>query len=250
MPAVLPLETAIARGVPTDPAVTFPAVSVSEGPSCSIILSTLSPWPDIRPLVQDLLRQAHGVQGEVIVADGLGQYPTGDLEHRERLRWTRGTGLGVFDLRLAAIRSARGEIVIVTEDHCYVKTGWCEAILYLHRRHPEADVIKGTVHNGSTSTVIDRAGFALLQWRGVPPIDHVEAARTLGINGSTFKRRSIDALLTAFPQLTPELLTPAEIGRAGLNLLVDETLAVTHVQSETWWGHGLLHYHNARAIGG
>jgi hypothetical protein len=225
-------------------------MSVPEVPSCSIILATLSPWDDIRPLVQELLRQAHGVRGEVIVADGIGQFPTGNLEHRERLQWCPGSGLGVFDLRLSAVRRARGEIVIVTEDHCHVQPGWCEAIVDLHRRHPEVDVIKGTVRNGSTSTVIDRAGFAMLQWRNVPPVDQVEAARTLGINGSAFKRRSIDALLAAFPELPPELLTPAEIRRAGLRLLVDDTLTVTHVQSETWWRHGLLHYHNARAIGG
>ena len=35
-----------------------------------------------------------------------------------------------------------------------------------------------------------------------------------------------------------------------LTLLVDADLQVTHVQTETWLGHGKLHFHNARAIVG
>ncbi len=223
---------------------------MTKNPSCSVILATLSPWAEIRPLIEDLLRQADGAGGEVVVADGIGQARPEGLAFPNSLRWISAPGLGVFALRLAALHAARGGIVIVTEDHCYVKPDWCKTIIELHGRHPDADVIKGRVDNGSQAHMIDRAAFAMLQCRNTPPIDPREAARAFGINGVAFKRRALDAVWRIFPDRSPELLSPDEIRRANLTLLVDSALQVTHVQSETWWGHGKLHFHNARAIVG
>ncbi len=219
-------------------------------PACSIVLTTLAPWTEIRGLIRELVRQAEQVRGEVVVADGLGRARPDDVEFPERLRWIPAPDKGVFALRLAAVRASLGEIVVSTEDHCYVDPEWCQTIIDLHNQHPDADVIKGRVDNGSTTRTIDRAGFMVVQWRNVPPIDPEESVRMLGIVGVAFKRRAVDALQRRFPDLTPELLSPAEVERANLKVVVDTALRVTHVQSESWWGHGMLHFHNARAIMG
>ena len=223
---------------------------MTQNPSCSVVLATLSPWAGIRPLIEELLRQVDAAGGEVVIADGLVQPRPQGLAFPDRLRWLSRPGLGVFDLRLAALHEARGAIIIVTEDHCYVRPDWCQTVLELHGRHPDADVIKGRVDNGSQARLIDRAAFTMLQWRNVPPIDSGEASRAFGINGVAFKRRALDALWRMFPDRSPELLSPNEIRRANLMLLADAGLQVTHVQSETWWAHGKLHFHNARAIVG
>ena len=86
----------------------YPCATVNDPrPSCSIILATLSPWVEIRPLIEELLRQAHLAGGELVVADGIGQSPYDGQPIPGRLRWIPAPGLGVFALRLMAIQAAR-----------------------------------------------------------------------------------------------------------------------------------------------
>lgn len=218
--------------------------------SCSVVLGTRSDWDEIRPLVADLLRQVASIGGEVVVADGLGRPAPSDVPCQGRLVWIPSTGLGAFDLRTAAIHAARGDIVVLTEDHCIPDPDWAARLVALHARHADIDIIKGSVRNGTRDRLIDRAAFTLVQWRNVPPIDLAEASRLVGIGGVAFKRRALDAVTRAFPAIAPEMLSPGEMRRMKLRVLADASLSVTHLQQETWLGHGRLHFHNARAVTG
>jgi Glycosyl transferase family 2 len=216
--------------------------------TCSVVLGTLAGWPQRRRLLEPLLRQVRNAQGELVVADGTGQPPPGELDADSSARWLSIPGAGIFDLRLAALQAARGAIVVVTEDHCLVPPDWCRRIIDLHAQHPEADVITGTVDNGSRSRSIDWAAFIVNHLPNMPPIDTVLASARLGINGVSYKRRALDVLLRDFPRLTPELVQAPALRRLRLRVVCDESLVVSHVQAETWLGHGALHYHNARAV--
>lgn len=216
--------------------------------SCSVVLGTLAPWTHRRSLLEPLLRQIRDVRGEVVIADGTGQSPPTDPSAGSWLRWLSLPGAGIFDLRLAAIEASRGTIVVITEDHCSIPPGWCRRIIDLHARYPEADIITGSVDNGSRSRSIDWAAFIVNHLPNVPPIDKAQASGPLGINGVSYKRRAIEVLRRDFPQLTPELISPSALRRTQLDVRCHESLTVSHVQSETWLGHGALHFHNARAI--
>jgi hypothetical protein len=218
-------------------------------PPVSVVLATLSGWSAIRTAVGALARQADEVRGEVIVADGSGgASPARDLP--PRVTWLTLDGAGIFDLRLAALRRALGDVVIVTEDHCLAPANWCRHILDLHERHPDADIVQGRVDNASRTTRIDWASYLVNQSAHVPPIDPAGATRQVGIVGVSLKRRALDTLLRAHPQMPPELVPTPELRSHDFRVHVDETLRLDHVQSETWLGHAALHFHTARAIAG
>jgi hypothetical protein len=214
-----------------------------------VLLATLAGWPSVRPVVDALARQAGQVQGEVVVADGSG-HPSPGHELPPHVAWLTLPGAGIFDLRLAALRRALGDIVVLTEDHCLVSSNWCRRMLDLHARHPDADIIQGRVDNASRTTHIDWAAFLVTQSPHVPPIDLPAAIRQLGIVGVSVKRRAIDTLRAAHPHMPLELVPTADLGSHGLRVHVEEALSVEHVQSETWLGHAALHFHNARAVAG
>jgi hypothetical protein len=212
-----------------------------------VVLGTLAAWAERRGFLEPLFGQIRDAQGEVVIADGTGQPPPADLNANSSVRWLSAPGAGIFDLRLAAIQASRGEIVIVTEDHCAIPSGWCRRIVDLHAHYPEADVISGTVDNGSRSRSIDWAAFLVNHLPNVPPIDRAQASVRLGINGVSYKRRALGVLRRDFPHLAPELIPRSALRRAHLDIRCEESLSLSHIQSETWLGHGALHYHNARA---
>jgi hypothetical protein len=218
-------------------------------PPVSVVLATLSGWAEIRTAVDELARHADQVKGEVIVADGSGG-PSPGRDLPPRVAWLTLDDAGIFDLRLAALRRALGDIVIVTEDHCLAPADWCRRILDLHARHPDADIVQGRVDNASRATRIDWASYLVNQSPHVPPIDPAAATRQVGIVGVSLKRRALDTLLEAHPRIPPELVPTAELRSHGLRVHIEETLGLDHVQSETWLGHAALHFHNARAVAG
>jgi len=217
-------------------------------PSCSVVFATLDGWPQVAPLVHDLATQVQAAGGELIVADGSSRRAPDTLPRQTT--WLTQSGAGTFTLRLAGLRRAVGDVVIVTEDHCIAPDGWCERILELFRRYPDADIVQGRVDNGSCERLIDWAGFLVNQSQHLPPVDPEEATRQIGIVGVAVRRPSLLRLLDRYPDVTPELLPTSVLRASGLRVVVEESLGVTHFQSETWLGHAVLHFHNAKAIAG
>lgn len=219
-------------------------------PSVSVVLATLAGWPEVEPVVRTLAGQADEVGGEVVVADGsAATLPPGAVPP-PRVSWMSLPGAGIFDLRRAALQRARGDVVVVTEDHCLAPPGWCARIVDLHARYPDADIIQGRVENASRERVIDWAAFLVNQSAHVPPIDWSEATRQIGIVGVSITRPTVEALLAAYPADPPDLIPTPALRAAGLRVRIDESLGVEHRQSDTWLGHAGLHFHNARAIAG
>jgi hypothetical protein len=112
------------------------------------------------------------------------------------------------------------------------------------------DVIQGRIDNDSRKRSIDWAAFIVNQTPLVPPIDPAQASRQLTIVGAALKRRTLDRLLMSHPDIPPELISTADLREAGVTVHVDQSLLVRHTQSESWYGHAALHFHNARAVSG
>src|SRR5262245_14267985 len=128
------------------------------------LIATTRGWPTCIKAVSLIAPQVAAAGGEFIVADGSTAPPPTDVELAElpggkAIRWLSMPGSSVFQLRFAAYRAARGEVVTVTEDHVYVEPDWIERILAAHREFPGAGAIGGAVLNHTDEKVIDWAAF-------------------------------------------------------------------------------------------
>lgn len=217
------------------------------------VLPTIRGLAAARPAIERLVPQVVAVGGEVIVADGsdAGKPSQADLASLggETTRWLSMPGSSVFQLRYAAYKAARGEIVAVTEDHCLVDEDWIERILDAHRRHPSAAAVGGAVLNGTASKAVDWAAFVLTQGPFMPPLANGESPRISGPANVSYKRRVLARLegderygLIDFLEL------PAAID--GQPLVNDDSIRVLHHQSQGFWGTSRAEFDNGRTIAG
>jgi len=208
---------------------------------------------DARAALQRLVPQVQAAGGMIIVVDGSSASPPTAEELAslggESIRWLSLPGSSVFQLRYAAYKQARGEVVAVTEDHCLVDDNWIERILDAHRRHPDAAAVGGAVLNGTDKKVVDWAAFVLTQGPFMPPLVNGEGPRISGPANVSYKRRVLERLhaddrfgLIDFLEL-PAVLE-------GEPMVNDDSIRVLHHQSQGFWGTSLAEFDNGRTIAG
>jgi len=124
----------------------------SESLPITALIATIRGWPTCGQAVTLIAEQVARVGGEFIVADG-SQNPPPTAQEVEALggsvRWISLPGQSVFQLRHAGYQAARGEVVAITEDHCYVASDWIERVIEAHKEHPDAAAIGCTVVNNT-----------------------------------------------------------------------------------------------------
>lgn len=216
------------------------------------LMATIRGWPAARQALEHLVGQTVAAGGEVIVADASDNPPP---THEEmdalggQVRWLSLPGKSVFQLRLAAYRAARGEIVAITEDHCHVAPDWIERILAAHARFPEAGVIGGAVTNGTDQKLVDWAAFFLTQGPFMPPLQNGESERVSGPANVSYKRRVIERLGGDDEQGVIDFLElPAALD--GEKKVADDSILVKHHQSQGLFGTSLAEFDNGRTIAG
>ena len=161
--------------------------------------------------------------------------------------WLAAPGASVFAQRAVGLAHCRGEVVALTEDHCWVRPGWCRSILAAHEEHPDTTVVTGTLENGATRFALDRAVFMMAASSFVPPLrselaDHPPMAANLSA-----KRRALGAGVPAEGWL--ELIFARDAALAG-DCVTDERIRVVHEKSLVDEGALRAVYHNARSSSG
>jgi hypothetical protein len=216
------------------------------------MLATIRGWPIMRPALEHIVGQTIAAGGEMVVADGSGNPPPTEAEQAEvggPIAWLSLPGSSVFQLRLAAYRAARGDIVAVTEDHCYVEPDWIARIIATHERYPEAGVVGGAVLNGTNRKAVDWAAFFLNQGPFMPPLENGVAARVSGPANCSYKRRILERLGGDAEQGVIDFLElPAAL--RGEKLVADDGIRVLHHQSQGLRGTSLAEFDNGRTIAG
>jgi hypothetical protein len=218
----------------------------------TVLIASIRGWPDCRKAVQLIAEQVQRVGGEFIVADGSGNPPPSDAEMRElgaTIRWLSMPGQSVFQLRHAGYRAARGEIVAITEDHCFVAPDWIERVIAAHHQHPDAAAIGGTVLNNTDEKLVDWAAFFLTQGPFMPPLDNGVSERISGPANVSYKRYILDRLGGDDEQGVIDFLElPAALD--GEELVADDTIKVRHNQSQGLVGTSRAEFDNGRTIAG
>lgn len=90
------------------------------------------------------------------------------------------------ELRAAAVRRARGDIVAVTEDHCTPEPDWCANIIRLHRQPYAA--VGGSVHKTGKDSLVNWAVYLIDFGRYMNPVPEGPARYLTDCNVS-YKRR-------------------------------------------------------------
>ena len=226
----------------------------SETLPITVLIASIRGWPDCRQAVCLIAPEVAAAGGEFIVADGSNRpVPSAadlaEVEGAACIRWLSMPGQSVFQLRFAGYRAARGEVVAITEDHCYVAPDWVARVLDAHRRHPDAGAIGGAVLNNTDEKIVDWAAFFLTQAPFMPPLANGVATRISGPANVSYKRRVIERLHGDEEQGVIDFLElPAAL--QGEELVADDSIKVRHNQSQGLVGTSRAEFDNGRTIAG
>jgi hypothetical protein len=216
----------------------------------TIIVGTIQGWPEIRGNAASFRVATETVGGELIVADGSGKRAPAPDEIGAHSTWFSEPGTSVFQLRRLAYQRARGAIVAITEDHCFVADDWGQRILQAHAERPEASVIGGAVENAATGSRIDWASFFVVQAAFMPPIGSGPTRRLAGAVNVSYKRRALEALADYEGMGAMDVLHQAMLRERGEALWAEDGIRVSHDQSLGVRGTTVIHFHAGRTMSG
>jgi len=186
---------------------------------------------------------------EIIVASN---YDNGSSEMIEtrfpRARFLRmPEGTTVPRLRAEGIRHARGEVVALIEDQCFVDRHWCAEIRKAHILPYPA--VGGSVENASTAKAIDWAVYFYDYGRymlpGVPG-----AAGELPGNNVSYKRAALHEIERTFRNGFFETFINWELKASGAELFFAPSAIVYHNRSYETAEAFSECYHHGRAFAG
>ena len=201
-------------------------------PALSLIVATTHGWPGYRAIFLTHRAAVDAVDGEMIVADSSGNPAPGAAEVGPRVTWLSAPGDGVFQLRGRAYPLARGQIVAHTEDHCVLEPDWATTALALHREYPAAAVIGGVVENGSREQLGDWANFFIGHVWDMPGVGHGRRVSSAGMTCVTYKHRAIAGMTTVGEMGVNETYHQRLLSQRGEQVLIDDRLRCSHVQSD------------------
>jgi hypothetical protein len=193
--------------------------------------------------------EARELGAEVVVVDGSGgrALPPGAQERYPGIRSVDIPGGWTFRLRWEGLRAARGDVVLITEDHCRPRPGWVRAHLEAHREHPEASEVGGPVENGADRQLIDWASFLVGHIQGMQPTQTGEGAELDRANIS-YKRRAVPT--EPDPDGFAEPFIDEELAKRGERWWADPRPVLDHVQPLGWRGTLPIQFHAGRSMAG
>jgi hypothetical protein len=211
-------------------------------PALTLMIPTTKPPPRAWAAAEAVGAQAVETDSEVLVATG---NEVATPAATTACRVLHLPGADVFQLRAAALADARGEIIVLLEDHNFPADDFCARILKAFEEHPGADGIVGTATNGALG-LLDRASFLLTWGPFLAPMPDVTLDRCPPPGIVAFRRSALPNGVPSSGWLEYEMVV--ELRRKGL-LVADDRVQINHIQHL-----GLrafpIQYHAGRAYGG
>ena len=212
----------------------------------------IAAWGDAASLARclsSLTGQAEAGDIEVVVASNFNGTAKDDIEKQfpfATYLWLP-EETTVPALRAQGAARARGEIIALLEDNCFVDGRWCEAIIKAHSL-PHA-AIGGAVENDSRERWFDWAVYLSDYGKYMPPLEAGEA-KTLPGNNLSYKRLALERMKEVWEAGLFETFLNEELKKQGQQLYLAPSALVYHRKSydpkETVVGY----YHHARSYGG
>ena len=195
--------------------------------SISVVVPSVTGWSDLEGCLRALYQQT-GVEGvEVIVPERLG----GDMPRQiatafpEALVLTVDSETTIPEMRARAFEAATAPAVAVLEDHVLVPTDWAARLLAELENSDGA--VAGSVENGATSTLMDRAAFLCEYSHCMPPIPAGEVDWLTG-NNVVYKKELLDAHRDIWMQGKWENVLHDAFKESGKKLICRPEIEVIH----------------------
>lgn len=200
----------------------------SKSPKLSIVIASLNGRPYIDACLASLAQQNGNIAAEVIVADCAGASVTGFVraEYPEVRLIAFDERKSVPELRSAGILASRGEVVVITEDHCLATEGWYEALVRAHQAHPDP-AIGGAVDNAAIERIVDWAVYFCEYSNFISPVPHGVVHDLPGPNVS-YKRAALDTMRDMVERGYWETFLHQRLESAGHQLWSDPSIVVLH----------------------
>jgi hypothetical protein len=234
----------------TDDELRLTEVEGSDRPPLSIVVGTTEGWPSARAVLTSFRAQGEAIGAEFLIVDGTGRPPPAQEEIGPAARWLSLPETPIFQLVAVGLQEARGEVVALTEDHCTVRHGWCNAILRAHAEHPEAAAIGGAIENGSTGSLLDWASYLITQGVHMAPLGQRETPTTTNEADVSYKHWAIEDFDDNDGLGFMAILHNRALARRGARLRVDDRMVVDHFQDIGFRATSAIHFHNGKAIAG
>jgi hypothetical protein len=133
------------------------------------------------------------------------------------------------ELRALAFDRARGNYLVLTEDHCVPTEDWLASILEAFRVAPELTVaVGGTVENGICDTALDWATFLCEYSTFVGPIRSGPARSLPGMNVAYLRSAITEIDRTVLLQGFWETTVHPILGQKGLILYLSNSVLILH----------------------
>lgn len=154
----------------------------------SIVIASFSGAGALRRCLESIVPQAQGAEVLVATADADHSVARLELEFPTVQFVRAAPATNVFRLRSLALAAARGEIIVMTEDHCTASPGWLAAIADAFSEGH--DVVGGPVENG-LPRARDWAVFFCEYLSLLPPLPDGPTSALLGVNVA-YRRAALD----------------------------------------------------------
>lgn len=152
-------------------------------------------------------------------------------------------------LRAAAMKSARGEIIAITEDHCLAPPDWCAQILNAHGEHH--GIIGGAVDNApGLNSVMDWATYFCEYSRYMNPVPAGEVSDVPG-NNVSYRQEFLAEVSDLLEQgVYWEDALNARLRANGIRIYSDPEIVVWHKKSFGLGEFLSQRYHYSRSYAG
>ena len=212
--------------------------------SCALtlLIPTTKAPPGAWSVADAVRTQVDAVNAEILVATG---NAIADPIPDAPVRVLHLPGADVFELRAAGLAEARGEVIVMLEDHNYPTDDFCARILGAFDAHPEADGVVGSATNGALG-LLDRASFLVTWGPFLAPMPEISLHRCPPPGIVAFRRSVVPNGVPPSGWLEYEMV----VGLLNKGSLVaDDRVQMNHIQHL-----GLralpIHFHSGRAFGG
>jgi GT2 family glycosyltransferase len=197
-------------------------------PRISVIIPSVNGLPMITDTLAALEAQSARADTEILVLDCTTELVRKTIRERHpaaRL-FTFDHRLSIPRLREHGLEHARGDIVVMLEDHCIAPPQWLDRLAELHGRLPHA-AIAGAVENGSTERAIDWAHYLCEYSATSLPLPRGEAADIAG-NSTGYKRAALESVGASAGPPRWESFLHERLRQRGYRFYCDPDLYVIH----------------------
>ncbi|HEX8968676.1 MAG TPA: glycosyltransferase [Chloroflexota bacterium] len=241
--------TALEQG-PAQAPTPGPAPVSETRPRLSVVIASVNGPEYLDACLSALARQRGSVSSEIVVADSYG--PSTAEMLAQKYPYVRlypfAERLTIPELRAAAIAQSRGELIVMTEDHCVPAEDWYERIVSAHQQHAHM-AIGGAIENMAVERMLDWAAFLCEYSNFVRPLPAGVAQDIPGPNVA-YKRAALDHMQDLLDEGRWETFLHARLEERGFELYLDPSVVVYHRKFFSLGEFLSQRYHYGRGFAG